>query len=350
MGAEPTSDIADIAPDEVMAAPDVLAFTVAESEAGQRLDVAAAQVAKRQDLVLSRTRLQSLIGDGLLLVDGTPVLDVKRKLREGEQIALVVPAAVDADPQGEPIPLDVVFEDAHLIVIDKPAGLVVHPAPGHASGTLVNALIAHCGESLSGIGGVRRPGIVHRIDKDTSGLLVVAKTDAAHRGLSALFADHGRTMPLTRGYLAFVWGELPRPAGTIEAPVGRHPNDRLRMAVVPEDHGRFAITHWRLQERYGANASLVGCTLETGRTHQIRVHMAHVGHPVMGDPLYAKGFRTKASKLPETARACLERLDRQALHAASLGFEHPITGELLEFDSPLPPDLLALQTSLESAV
>ena len=349
MSAEPAFDIADIAADEAIAEPETLAFTVGATEAGQRLDVAAALVARRQDLVLSRTRLQGLIGGGHLLIDGTPVSEANRKLREGEVVVLSVPAVVDADPQGEPMPLEVVFEDAHLIVIDKPAGLVVHPAPGHASGTLVNALIAHCGDSLSGIGGVRRPGIVHRIDKDTSGLLVVAKTDAAHRGLAALFADHGRTMPLVRSYLAFVWGALARPSGTIEAPVGRHGNDRLRMAVVPEDRGRFAITHWRLQEHFGDDASLVACTLETGRTHQIRVHMAHVGHPVMGDPLYAKGFRTKASKLPEAARACLERLDRQALHAASLGFEHPITRQLLEFESPLPSDLLALQRALAAA-
>ena len=222
----------------------------------------------------------------------------------------------------------------------------MHPAPGHASGTLVNALIAHCGDSLSGIGGVRRPGIVHRIDKDTSGLLVVAKTDAAHRGLAALFADHGRTLPLLRSYIAFVWGEMARPNGTIDAPVGRHASDRLRMAVVSEQHGRAAITHWRLQERFGVNASRVGCNLETGRTHQIRVHMAHVGNPVMGDPLYARGFRTKMSKLPPAARASLDALRRQALHAAVLGFEHPITREVLEFESPLPPELMSLAEAL----
>ena len=346
MGAVPATDVADIAPDDATPASDMLTFIVGSAEAGRRLDAAAAEVARRQDLVLSRTRLQALIGDGLLLIDGTPVCDSNYKLKQGERIALTVPAAVDAEPQGEALPLAVVFEDAHLIVIDKPAGLVVHPAPGHASGTLVNALIAHCGDSLSGIGGVRRPGVVHRIDKDTSGLLVVAKTDAAHRGLAALFADHGRTMPLVRSYLAFTWGALPRPSGTIEAPVGRHPSDRLRMAVVPEDHGRFAITHWRVKEHFGSDASLVACTLETGRTHQIRVHMAHIGHPVMGDPLYGKGFKTKTSKLPEAARGRLDALDRQALHAAKLGFEHPVTGEPLAFDSPLPPDLVSLRQAL----
>ena len=246
-----------------------------------------------------------------------------------------------------------VFEDEHLIVIDKPAGLVVHPAPGHASGTLVNALIAHCGTSLSGIGGVKRPGIVHRLDKDTSGLLVVAKNDSAHHGLSRLFADHGRTLPLTRRYLAFVWGKPDRLFGTIDASVGRHQTDRLRMAVVPPERGRSAVTHWRLRESFAPGAapaaSLVACELETGRTHQIRVHMAHIGHPVMGDPLYARGFRSKASRLDAASQASLQVLGRQALHAAVLGFEHPVTGEALEFESDLPDDLAALASALETS-
>ncbi len=332
---------------------ETLVFAAGPEEAGQRLDVAAAAVAKAQDHVLSRTRLKGLIEAGWLTVDGAVVRDAKRKLKAGDAVCLTVPPAIDAVPQGEALPLAIVYEDAHLVVIDKPAGLVVHPAPGHGSGTLVNALIAHCGDGLSGIGGVRRPGIVHRIDKDTSGLLVVAKTDAAHRGLARLFADHGRTLPLVRSYRAFVWGEPGRPAGTVEAPVGRHGSDRLRMAVVPEEHGRHAITHWRVAERFGpdqpgagAEASLLTCALETGRTHQIRVHMAHIGHPVMGDPLYAKGFRTKSVRLAAPARARLDGLKRQALHAAVLGFEHPITGEVLEFESPLPHDLAALAEAL----
>jgi 23S rRNA pseudouridine1911/1915/1917 synthase len=246
-----------------------------------------------------------------------------------------------------------VFEDEHLIIIDKPAGLVVHPAPGHASGTLVNALINHCGASLSGIGGVKRPGIVHRIDKDTSGLLAVAKTDRAHRGFSKLFADHGRTLPLTRSYRVFVWGRPERLFGTVDAPLGRHPTDRQRMAVVTAERGREAITHWRLDESFGPDpktpvVSLITCQLETGRTHQIRVHMAHMRHPVLGDPLYSKGFRGKANLLAPEARVLVETLGRQALHAAVLGFEHPVTGEMLEFESQLPEDLTALLAALRN--
>ena len=225
---------------------------------------------------------------------------------------------------GEDLPLAVVFEDEHLIVIDKPAGLVVHPAPGHAAGTLVNALIRHCGASLSGVGGVRRPGIVHRLDKDTSGLLVAAKTDAAHRGLAGLFADHGRTGSLEREYLALVWGRFDAAAGKIAAPIGRDPRHREKMAVAAEERGRHATTHWRLMEAFGP-ASLVACRLETGRTHQIRVHMASIGHPLLGDSVYGAGFNTKAARLSEAARAALAGFGRQALHASILGFEHPAT-------------------------
>ena len=327
---------------------DSLAFRADEPHVGRRLDAAVTDAAKQAGLVLSRTRVKGLIETGCLSIDGAPILDANHKLKHGQAVVLNVPAAEDAEPRGERLPLHVVYEDAYLIVIDKPSGLVVHPAPGHATGTLVNALIAHCGDSLSGIGGVKRPGIVHRLDKDTSGLLVVAKTDAAHRGLAALFADHGRTLPLTRTYRAFVWGKPDRPFGTVEAPVGRHATDRLRMAVVPEARGRVAITHWRLQNSFGADAaaSLVTCNLETGRTHQIRVHMAHAGHPVMGDPLYAKGFQSKASRLAPEARQALAALGRQALHAAILGFEHPVTGEFLEFESDLPADMVALESAL----
>ncbi|MGH6858377.1 MAG: RluA family pseudouridine synthase, partial [Methylocella sp.] len=261
-----------------------------------------------------------------------------------------LPPPADPAPLGENIPLEIVFEDEHLIVIDKPAGLVVHPAAGHQSGTLVNALLAHCGASLSGIGGVKRPGIVHRLDKDTSGLLVVAKTDAAHQGLAKLFADHGKTLPLVRAYLAFVWGTPARPSGTIDAALARHAARRQKIAVVPAARGRRALTHWRLIESFAAGeASLMSCTLETGRTHQIRVHMAHTGHPVLGDPVYAAGFKSKTARLPLKAQACLESLSRQALHAAALGFPHPVTGVQMRFTSPLPQDLRRLRDALAGA-
>ncbi len=328
-----------------------MSLVAGEADAGLRLDVAVTAAAKLQEVVLSRTRAKNLIEAGYLTIDGTIVLDGNRKLKQGEAVALLVPPAEEPEPLGEDIALTIVFEDDHLVVIDKPAGLVVHPAPGHGSGTLVNALIHHCGESLSGIGGVRRPGIVHRLDKDTSGLLVVAKTDAAHQGLSRLFADHGRTLPLTRSYVAFLWGRPERPFGSVDAPLGRHATDRLRMAVVPEERGRAAITHWRTEREFGSTeapvASRVACHLETGRTHQIRVHMAHLGHPVLADALYARGFKSKTSRLSEPARAALAALGgRQALHAAVLGFEHPVTGDVLEFESALPPELAALEAAL----
>ena len=326
-------------------------FVVTDEDAGKRLDVVLTGASEALGEVFSRTRIKGLIEEGRVTLDGAPVLDANHKVKAGQEICLSVPAAVDAEPRGEDLPLDVVFEDEHLIVIDKPAGLVVHPAPGHASGTLVNALISHCGASLSGIGGVKRPGIVHRIDKDTSGLLAVAKTDAAHRGFSKLFADHGRTLPLTRSYRVFVWGRPERLFGTVEAPLGRHPTDRQRMAVLTAERGREAITHWRWDESFGPDpktpvVSLITCQLETGRTHQIRVHMAHMRHPVLGDPLYSKGFRGKANLLAPEARALVNTLGRQALHAAVLGFEHPVTGEMLEFESPLPEDLTALLAAL----
>jgi 23S rRNA pseudouridine1911/1915/1917 synthase len=225
----------------------------------------------------------------------------------------------------------------------------VHPAAGNWTGTLVNALVAHCGESLSGVGGVKRPGIVHRLDKDTSGLMVVAKTDRAHRALSRQFADHGRNGPLRRGYLAFVWGVPERPRGTIDKPIARHPRVRDKMAV--RTGGRPAVTHWEVLERYRGRdgapvASLIACRLETGRTHQIRVHLAAIGHPLLGDAVYGSGFKTKASQLADDARAALEALGRQALHAYLLAIEHPSQGTNLEFRSELPDDLLRLRHSL----
>ena len=323
-------------------------FVVAPDEAGARLD---RYLAERPGIVaahLSRSRVKALIEGGHAGIGGAAERDPAKKLRAGEVVTLAVPPPEPAEPQAEEIALDIVYEDDHLIVIDKPAGLVVHPANGHESGTLVNALIAHCGDSLSGVGGVKKPGIVHRIDKDTSGLLVAAKTDAAHHGLSRLFADHGRELSLTREYLAFVWGVPDRAQGRIEAPLGRHATQREKMAVVPEARGREAITHWEKLEDYGV-ASLVRCSLETGRTHQIRVHMAHIGHPLIGDRTYGAGFKTKVAKLPDDARAAVERLGRQALHAATLGFEHPVTREEMMFESELPEDLAALRQALAGA-
>ena len=253
----------------------------------------------------------------------------------------------------EDIALDIVYEDDDIIVIDKPKGLVVHPAAGHETGTLVNALIAHCGSSLSGIGGVRRPGIVHRLDKDTTGLMVAAKNDAAHASLTAQFADHGRTGAMRRGYMAFAWEMPNRARGTVDAPIDRHPFAREKMAV--RDSGREAITHWEIQEAFQGRdgkpiAALLACQLETGRTHQIRVHLAHIGHPLMGDGVYGPHFKTKASHLGPRSRAALAALDRQALHAYLLALEHPQTGAVLEWISDLPDDLIILRDSLRAAL
>ena len=322
-------------------------FEVGAAGAGERLDRYLGQAASERRVALSRTRLKALIEAGEVTVDGQVVRDPAMRLGTGARIAFEPPPPEDSPLIGEDLPLDVVYEDEHLIVIDKPAGLVVHPAPGHAQGTLVNALIRHCGASLSGIGGVRRPGIVHRLDKDTSGLLVVAKTDAAHRGLAELFADHGRTGSLEREYLALVWGGFDATAGKVDAAIGRHPRHREKMAVATEERGRHAVTHWRLVEALGP-ASLVACRLETGRTHQIRVHMASIGHPLLGDSVYGAGYKTKASQLSEGARDALAALGRQALHAAALGFEHPITGEALRFESPPPEDFSRLVNALRA--
>ena len=319
-------------------------MVVAGEQAGERLDrVLAAGTA------LSRSRLKALILEGAVAIGPRTIRDPSYRVNAGETIAVEVPPAEPAAPAGEDIPLKIVFEDANLIVIDKPSGLVVHPAAGHATGTLVNALIAHCGDSLSGIGGVKRPGIVHRLDKDTTGLMVVAKNDHAHQSLAAQFADHGRTGPLQRGYLAIAWGVPDRPKGTVDAPIDRHPKSRDRMAV--RSGGREAITHWQTLETYkGADgrpvASLLACRLETGRTHQIRVHLAHIGHPLLGDAVYGTGFKTKATQLGPAARQALAGLGRQALHAYLLAIEHPTTSRLLEFRSELPGALARLRRAL----
>jgi 23S rRNA pseudouridine1911/1915/1917 synthase len=322
-------------------------FEVDAGGAGERLDRFLGRAAAERRVALSRTRLKALIEAGEIRVDGAVARDPSMRLADGARIDFEAPEAEESPLLGEDLPLDVVYEDEHLIVINKPAGLVVHPAPGHAAGTLVNALIGHCGASLSGIGGIRRPGIVHRLDKDTSGLLAVAKTDAAHRGLADLFADHGRSGSLEREYLALVWGGFDAAAGKVDAAIARHPRHREKMATASEERGRRAVTHWRLVEAFGP-ASLIACRLETGRTHQIRVHMASIGHPLLGDSVYGAGFKTKAEQLTEEAKSALAALGRQVLHAAVLGFEHPITGEPLRFERPPPEDFMSLVNALRA--
>jgi 23S rRNA pseudouridine1911/1915/1917 synthase len=302
---------------------------------------------------LSRSRLKALILAGAVNLGDAAIRDPAYHVNSGDTITIDVPEAVPAEPKGEDIALDIVFEDDDIVVLNKPKGLVVHPAAGHETGTLVNALIAHCGTSLSGIGGVRRPGIVHRLDKDTTGLMVVAKNDLAHASLTAQFADHGRTGPMRRGYMAFAWGVPGRHRGTVDAPIDRHPYAREKMAV--RQSGREAVTHWEILESFAGRdgkpiATLLACELETGRTHQIRVHLAHIGHPLMGDAVYGPHFKTKANQLGPESQAALASLGRQALHAYLLVLEHPRTGELLHWEAALPEDLLLLQGTLKAAL
>lgn len=315
--------------------------------AGRRLDQWLAEALGPE---LSRSRVQSLIADGHVTIDNVPARETKQKLRDGMVIAITMPEPEPATPLGEDIPLDLIYEDDDLIVVNKPAGLVVHPGNGNWTGTLVNALIHHCGNSLSGIGGIRRPGIVHRLDKDTSGVLVVAKNDKAHRHLSEQFADHGRTGSLERAYLALVWGMPERPQGIIDAFLARSHSDRTKQAVVREDRedARHAITHYNIIDRFAeteeakALATLVECRLETGRTHQIRVHMAHIGHPLIGDMDYGSAFKTKANKLVPELKESVTNFKRQALHARLLAFEHPQDNRLMRFEVPLPADMQKL--------
>lgn len=304
---------------------------------GQRLDRTLAGLVPD----LSRARIQALIRDGAVTCAGRTILDPGHRVKSGDEAVLAVPPAKPAEPEPQAMALAVAYEDEDLIVIDKPAGLVVHPAAGHESGTLVNALIAHCGDQLSGIGGVKRPGIVHRLDKDTSGLLVVAKSDRAHQGLSEQFQSHGLDGRLERVYEALVWGTPSLPLGTVDAALGRSPSHRTKIAVTRGESGRRAVTHFEVAERLG-EVSRLRLTLETGRTHQIRVHMAHIGHPVVGDATYGTGFKTRVHKLGAGARAAVEALGRQALHAAVLGFDHPVSGRHIGLESPLPADMARL--------
>lgn len=304
-----------------------ISITIPASAAGQRLDKSLAEALVQ----FSRERLKTLVQAGRLLGAAGVIWDPATKLKGGEQLQLLVPAARAAHNIAQDIPLPIVFEDDHLLIVDKPAGLVVHPAAGNFDGTLVNALLHHCAGRLSGIGGVARPGIVHRIDKDTSGLLVVAKTDPAHEGLAAQFARHS----VERRYTAVVAGVPVPPAGRIAAALARSSADRQKMAIVKDGRGKHAVTHYRMVRSF-AGAAQVECRLETGRTHQIRVHMASIGHALLGDAVYGRTPGRLAPLLLELGFA------RQALHAATLGFVHPITKAERAFESPLPADMLAL--------
>jgi 23S rRNA pseudouridine1911/1915/1917 synthase len=325
-------------------------ITIAPGDAGVRLD----RALQRQLPELSRTRLKQLMLTGAVASGGELLRDPAQRAGPGARVVIMVPEPDEPTPAAQSIPLDIRFEDEHLIVLDKPAGMVVHPAPGNLEGTLVNALLAHCGPSLAGIGGVRRPGIVHRLDKDTSGLLVAAKTETAHRALSRDFA----LRRIARAYSAFVWGVPAPAAGEIAGNIGRSTLNRKKMAVVTDVRGRPALTRYRVERRFGADAlgmaggtaALLECRLLTGRTHQIRVHLAHIGHPLIGDPAYGTRAGRALSRFGPRAGAAAAEIagfPRQALHARLLGFTHPVTGVPLSFDSPLPADMAGLLSNLE---
>jgi 23S rRNA pseudouridine1911/1915/1917 synthase len=317
--------------------------TIAPDQTGQRLDRVLAVLLPE----FSRSRLAQLIGDGAVARDGETIRDGNHRVKGDEHYDIAVPAALPARPRGQNIPLNIVYEDSDLIVIEKPVGLVVHPAAGNPDGTLVNALIAHCGESLIGIGGEARPGIVHRLDKDTSGLLVAAKNERAMASLAKQFAKH----TIERAYHALVWGAPRAGTGLIESQIGRSPFDRKRMAVL-RGGGKEARTRYRLIEAFGPAArpfaSLVECRLETGRTHQIRVHLTHLGHPLIGDPSYGRAHQPPRAKTPEqdVAFAAAANFPRQALHAYILGFQHPSLHKTMRFESPWPADFAGLAAAL----
>jgi len=304
---------------------------LAPGHAGWRLDRALADAVP----TLSRERLKALIRSGAVEAEGKPLRDPALKVRGEEALKVAVPEPVPAHNEAQDIPLTIVFEDEHLLVVDKPAGLVVHPAAGNLDGTLVNALLHHCGGSLSGIGGVARPGIVHRIDKDTSGLLVVAKSDVAHEGLAKQFAAHS----IDRRYLAIVNAVPMAKEGTVDAPLARSAVNRKKIAIVEGKRGKRAVTHWKRLSIL-RDAALVECRLETGRTHQVRVHMASIGHPLVGDPVYGRSGKTHVKILNRL------QFHRQALHAAELGFTHPVTKRRLSFSSPVPSDMQELFNAL----
>lgn len=322
--------------------PQVERVSVSYAQAGQRLD----RVLTESLEAFSRSRLKGLIESGQVTRNDEVCRQPALKVSVGDQLVVTIPAAVDAVPLGQAMDLRILFEDSHLLVLDKPAGLVVHPAPGNPDGTLVNALIAHCGDGLTGIGGVKRPGIVHRLDKDTSGVMVAAKTAEAHAALVTQFSD--RTVD--RAYRALVWGRPMPPIGEIEGPIGRHPKNRKKMAVVTRG-GKAALTRYRSLESYGDGlATLIECKLETGRTHQIRVHLTHRKHPLIGDPAYGRpgGRRALPKALDSDETAILTEFPRQALHAFRLGFTHPDTGQHIDFETEMPDDMLKLKSFLES--
>ena len=301
------------------------------AHAGWRLDRALAAAVP----TLSRERLKSLIRSGAVEASGKPIRDPATKVKGEEALRVAVPEPIPAHNEAPDIPLNIVFEDEHLLVVDKPAGLVVHPAAGNLDGTLVNALLHHCAGKLSGIGGVARPGIVHRIDKDTSGLLVVAKTDVAHEGLAKQFAAHS----IDRRYLAIVSGVPKASGGKVDAALARSATNRKKIAIVEGNRGKRAVTHWK-RLKVLADGALLECRLETGRTHQVRVHMASIGHPLLGDPVYGRSGKTHGKLLKDLG------FHRQALHAAELGFTHPVTKNRLSFSSPMPPDMQELFNAL----
>lgn len=315
--------------------PEPINTAISSEVVGLRLDKALTVLLERQDPPLSRARLQALIENGAAKIGGKVVTDCSRRMKLGEAISLDIPLPEPAEPAAQDIDLEIMFEDKDLLVINKPVGMVVHPAPGNRDKTLVNALLAHCGKSLSGIGGVARPGIVHRLDKDTSGLMVVAKNDKAHQQLTKQFADRS----LSRIYQTLVWG-VPVPlSGQVDGAIGRHSRDRVKMAVTSK--GKPALTYYKVVEKFGEFASLVECKLATGRTHQIRVHLAYIKNPVIGDSVYGAG-RNRPGK---DAQA-IAKFPRQALHAKQLKFLHPRSEKQMIFDTPLPKDMLKLVKQL----
>lgn len=315
---------------------ELLAPKVSEENEGMRLD----KYLAKQFADISRSRMQQLIDDGNVFLADTPIADCSYKIKAADEYKIVIPPAEEADPKAEDIPLDIVFEDDDLLVVNKPAGMTVHPAAGAYNGTLVNALLFHCKDNLSGIGGVKRPGIVHRIDKDTSGLLVVAKNDFAHNCLAEQFAEHS----IERTYLAFVYGNPNPLQGRIEGDIGRSSADRKKMAIV-HTNGKHAVTNYKTLKLFKRAAALVQCNLETGRTHQIRVHLSSIGNALIGDQVYVKAHKSSLP-IPEYLKTSINYFPRQALHAKSLGFVHPRTKEFMQFDSELPDDLKDLNRIL----